>query len=68
MGVYGCVWVYWCTITIKQGEMNTGGGVDMHDLGSRVAGKFPGASCAHAFCQKIVKTKRNHTEHESGAA
>ena len=30
----------------------------MHDLGLRVAGKFPGTSCRDSFCQKKSNNKQ----------
>ena len=54
MGVDGCVWVQWCTITTKQGKMDTGGGVGMYDLGSRWPGNFP-TSCSDVFCNNKKK-------------
>ena len=33
--------------------------VDMHDLGLRVAGKFPGTSWCDSFCSKKLNSKQN---------
>ena len=35
------------------------GDVDMHDLGLRVAGKFPGTSWRDSFCPKKLNSKQN---------
>ena len=51
----------------KTREDGYGGAVRMHDLGSRVAGKFPGTSCSDTLCQKIGKTRNKHTDHGASA-
>ena len=68
MDVYGCVWVHWYTITIKVGNMGTGGTWACM-IWARVNGNFPGTSCPHVFGEeKKRKTSNKHTPHMSRSA
>ena len=60
MGADGCTDVQ----QRLNGVMRARGGVGMHDLGPRVAGKIPGTSCPDSFCQKICKTRKKYAQHE----
>ena len=74
MGTDGCRWVQMMRVGAlvynndKTGVRWAREGVDMHDLGARVAGKFPDTSCSDAFRQKIGKTRNKYIKHEPSAA
>ena len=63
-GASGYIWVcmhaygYFGSQYRGNGVISARGGVCMHDLGLRVAGKFPGTSCRDSFCQKKSNNKK----------
>ena len=70
MGTDGCRWVQMMRVGAlvynndKTGVRWARKGVDMHDLCSRVAGKFPDIMFGLILPKKIGKTRNKHTKHE----
>ena len=54
MHAYGCVGAQYRGNEVSSAR----GDVCMHDLGLRVAGKFPVTSCRDSFCQKKLNSKQ----------
>ena len=64
MHAYGCVGSQYRGNEVSSAR----GDVGMHDLGLRVAGKFPETSCRDSFCQKKSndKQKSHRTSTQAG--
>ena len=59
MGIYGCVWVQWYTITSKIGEMNTWGAWAYMIWGPGWPGNFPEHHVQTHSAQKNEKRAKN---------